>query len=152
MATEAQRLSIGQRRLIKAVCYIRMSKDGQEKSPDQQRAELIEFADSNGYEIAHWYDDLGISGDSTEKRKGFQQMVADGAAGEFEAILCWDQDRFGRFDLIEAGKWIHPLREAGVNLATVTGGVTDWNNLVDQLSYMAKQVGKHQFLTDLSTI
>jgi len=63
----------------------------------------------------------GISGDATEKRLDFQRMIADASGRrDFEAILCWDQDRFGRFDSVEAGFWIHPLRKAGVKLVTVT--------------------------------
>lgn len=77
-------------------------------------------------------------------------MIAGGTTGEFDAILCWDQDRFGRFDMIEAGRWIHPLREAGVHLATVTDGRIDWSDMAGRLVYSVKQEGKHQYLRDLS--
>ena len=43
-----------------------------------------------------------------------------------------------------------PLRDAGVKLITVRDGVTDWSDVVDQMTYMAKQVGKNAFLKDLS--
>ena len=46
-------------------------------------------------------------------------MIRDSGSGEFQAVLCWDQDRLGRFDSMEAGHWIHPLRENGVHLVTV---------------------------------
>ncbi len=39
--------------------------------------------------------------------------------GDFKPILCWDQDRFGRFDSIEAGEWISRLRRVGVELAVL---------------------------------
>ena len=137
-------------RLIKAAGYVRMSSDDQEGSPEQQRAEIEKYAAEHGYTIAVWFEDLAISGDRTEKRFGFQQMIAAGSAKEFESILCWDQDRFGRFDMIEAGRWIHPLRVAGVHLATVTDGRVDWESLAGRLVYSVKQEGKHQFLRDLS--
>ena len=97
--------------LTPAVCYIRMSSDLQEASPDQQRAEVVKLAAKHGYKIIREYFDEGISGDATEKRIDFQRMIKDAEEkGDFAAILCWDQDRFGRFDSIEAGRWIHPLR------------------------------------------
>lgn len=69
---------------------------------------------------------------------------------DFAAILCWDQDRFGRFDSIEAGRWIHPLRCAGVWLVTVAQGVIDWNDFTSRMMYAIQQEGKYQYLIDLS--
>jgi hypothetical protein len=62
---------------IPAVGYVRMSSDGQEASPDQQRAEIIKLAELHHCDILRWYQDLGISGDATHKRKDFQRMIAD---------------------------------------------------------------------------
>jgi hypothetical protein len=63
---------------------------------------------------------------------------------------CWDQDRFGRFDSLEAGYWIHPFRQAGVRLVTVTEGPINWEDFTGRVMYSLKQEGKHQFLRDLS--
>jgi site-specific DNA recombinase len=135
---------------VSAVGYVRMSTDRQETSPEQQRQEIESYAAKHGYRVVRWYQDLGISGDKTEKRLGFQEMIADGADGRFRAILCWDQDRFGRFDSLESGYWIHPLRQRGVRLVTVTDGVIDWDSFAGRMLYGMKQEGKHQFLVDLS--
>lgn len=135
---------------IAAVGYIRMSTDKQETSPEQQRIEIQRYAAANGYTILKWYDDLGISGDKTEKRIGFQKMIADASDGRFKAILCWDQDRFGRFDSLESGYWIHPLRQNQVQLVTCTDGPVDWNSFAGRMLYGMKQEGKHQYLVDLS--
>jgi site-specific DNA recombinase len=128
-----------------------MSTDKQETSPQQQREAIENLAETHGYTITAKYQDLGISGDATNKRVGFKQLIADGSAKQFDTVLCWDQDRFGRFDLIEAGRWIEPLRNAGVSLHTVTGGKVDWLSLTGQLGYMASQLGKAQYLRDLSS-
>jgi len=137
--------------LIPAVSYIRMSSDLQEASPDQQRKEVDKLAAKLGYRLVREYFDEGISGDATEKRKDFLRMVKDAEEkGDFAAILCWDQDRFGRFDSIEAGRWIHPLRCAGVWLVTVAQGQIDWNDFASRMMYSITQEGKHQFLVDLS--
>jgi DNA invertase Pin-like site-specific DNA recombinase len=135
---------------MKVVLYLRMSTDRQETSIPQQRAAITKHAKKHGYTIVREYADEGISGDCTHKRKAFQKMIADAAGGSFERILCFDQDRFGRFDMIEAGSWIMPLRDAGVNLETIAQGLIDWTNLSGRLSYAVAQEGKHQFLRDLS--
>ena len=136
--------------MINAVGYIRMSSDKQEASPEQQRKEIIALAERDGYRIIRWYVDEGISGDATEKRLDFQRMTKDSARREFQAILCWDQDRFGRFDSIEAGRWIYPLRQNGVYLVTVAQGKIDWSDFAGRMLYGIQQEGKHAFLHDLS--
>lgn len=137
--------------LTPAVAYIRMSSGKQEASPEQQRAEVAKLAKRLGYKIIREYFDSGISGDNTPKRVEFQRMIADAETKrDFCAILCWDQDRFGRFDSIEAGRWIYPLRQAGVWLATVAQGVVDWNSFTSRVMYSIQQEGKYQYLVDLS--
>ena len=64
--------------------------------------------------------------------------------------LCWDQDRFGRFNSIEAGHWIYPLMQAGIRLETIAQGKIDWNDFAGRLMYQIQQEGKHQFLRDLA--
>lgn len=135
---------------IDACGYVRMSDAKQETSPDQQRTEIKRYAKQHNYRIVRWYQDDGISGDDTEKRVEFRRMIADASTGEFEAILCWDQDRFGRFDIIEAGRWISPLRNAGVHLATVVQGLVEWNTFAGKLIWSIQQEQKHQYLRDLS--
>ena len=77
-------------------------------------------------------------------------MREDAGGGAFQAVICWDQDRFGRFDSLEAGYWIKPFRDAGVTLVTVNEGPVNWNDFSGRLMYGIKQEGKHQFLRDLS--
>ncbi len=134
-----------------AVGYIRMSTDKQEDSPEQQRFEILKMADGLGYHIVRWYEDHAISGAETHKRKQFCQMIRDAEdVGDFRAILCWDQDRFGRFDSIEAGEWISPLRRAGVELVTVSQGRINWDDFAGRMIYQITQEGKHHYLIDLS--
>lgn len=146
----SKRHSTGNGGHVPAVSYVRMSSDKQDASPDQQRNELVKLAERGGFQLIREYFDDAISGDRTEKRKAFQRMIADAERGEFKAILCWDQDRFGRFDSIEAGRWIYPLRQAGVSLVTVAQGTIDWSDFAGRLVYNVTQEAKHAFLRDLS--
>ena len=124
---------------VPAVCYLRMSSDKQETSIGDQRTAAERFADENGYRLIGEYIDEGISGDATKKRLQFQRMIADVGKVKFKAILCWDQERFGRFNSIEAGFWIHPLMQAGVSLVTVSQGVIDWTNFAGRMMYAIQQ-------------
>jgi DNA invertase Pin-like site-specific DNA recombinase len=135
---------------LPAVAYYRRSTDRQEASIDDQRKAVERYAAEKGYKILRPYVDDGISGDDTAKRDEFRQMLTDARGGDFKAILVWDQDRFGRFDSLEAGYWIHPLRQAGVQLVTVNDGPIDWSEFNSRVMYGLKQEGKHQFLQDLS--
>ncbi len=103
--------------LVPAVAYLRRSTSRQEKSLEDQRAEIEQYAAAHGYRVLRWFQDDGISGDATERRTGFLALHKSACNGrDFDAILVWDQDRFGRFDSMEAGYWIHPLRKAGARL------------------------------------
>jgi site-specific DNA recombinase len=136
---------------IPAVAYLRRSTNRQERSLDDQRREIQAYADQNGYHILRWYTDSGISGDATERRIEFLQMHKAATNGrDFDVILCWDYSRFGRFDSIEAGRWIHPLRQAGVRLVTVAEGLVDWDCFTGRIMNALHAEGKHSFLTDLS--
>lgn len=133
-----------------AVAYLRMSSDKQDTSIPAQRDAIARLAKSGRFKLLREYVDAGISGDDTTRRVEFQRMIADAARGEFKAILCWDQDRFGRFDSLEAGFWILPLRNAGVQLVTVAQGIIDWTDFAGRLLFTVQQEGKHQFLRDLA--
>jgi DNA invertase Pin-like site-specific DNA recombinase len=135
---------------IDAVGYARRSSEGQSETsiPDQIKY-VQQYAADKGYRILRWYTET-ISGDDTENRTEFLRMREDATTlGDFKAILCWNQDRFGRFDSLDAGHWIYPFRKAGVRLATVNDGAIDWNDFSGRVVYSVKQEGKHQFLQDL---
>jgi site-specific DNA recombinase len=137
--------------MISAVAYIRMSSDKQDASPDQQRAAIAKLEAKEGYRIIREYVDEGISGDATEKRTDFLRMREDATTKrDFQAVVCWDQDRFGRFDTIDAGYWIKPFRDAGVRLHTAAQGRIDWDDFQGRLLFTIQQEGKHQFLRDLA--
>ena len=132
----------------RAASYVRMSSGAQEKSPAQQRSEVAKLADREGCNLIREYFDSAISGDDAERRLGFQAMHKAACKGEFDTILCWDFSRFGRFNSLEAGYWIHPLVKAGVRL--VAEGAVNWQDFTGRIVNAVYAEGKHQFLLDLS--
>lgn len=137
-------------KLIRAVAYYRRSTKKQETSIADQRKAVIKYAEANGYEIVDEFIDDGISGDATEKRFAFLRMREEASSRKFDVVLCWDQDRFGRFDSLEAGHWCYPFRQASVRIVTVNNGPIDWENFTGRMMYSMQQEAKHQFLQDLS--
>ena len=133
-----------------AVAYYRMSSDRQETSIPAQAVAVERLAAERGYRIVREYRDEGISGDATEKRLGFRSMMADCGKGEFAVILCWDQDRFGRFDPLEGGYWLKPMRDAGVRLETVAQGAIDLEDFAGRIVWTVQQEAKHAYLRDLA--
>jgi len=133
-----------------AVLYLRMSDERQERSIPEQRSELLKYAKKHGYHVLREYADSAISGDNTARRVAFLRMREDAQKGGFQVVLCWDQDRFGRFDPIEGGYWILPFRNAGVRLETIAQGRIDWNDFAGRLLYLVQQEAKHAYLRDLS--
>ncbi len=119
-----------------------MSSDEQTESIPSQRAELTRYAATKGYKIVREFCDYGISGDDTERRAGFLEMRDSASSGDFDLILCWDQDRLGRWDLLDGGHYIRPFRLAGVRLETIAQGEVDWEGLTGQLVYSANQIGQ----------
>lgn len=135
---------------MQCVLYLRMSREFQENSTNDQRNALTAHAKKHRYKIVDEYCDEGISGDATEKRLAFLKMIDDCKSGRFKLVLCWDQDRFGRFDPLEAGYWIKPMRDAGVMLETLAQGRVDWNDFAGRVIWSVTQEGKHSYLRDLA--
>ena len=139
--------------LTPAACYIRMSSDKQDRSPAQQRAEIAKLASREGCFIGPGleYIDEGITGDSgPDQRPGFRAMLDAAAAGRFKVLLAWHQNRIGRFDSLDAGRWLSPLRESGVRLVTCAQGYIDLSTFAGRLAFTVQQEANQQFLIEHS--
>jgi DNA invertase Pin-like site-specific DNA recombinase len=128
---------------IPAAAYYRFSDDRQENSIARQRSQVEPYAAKHGYQIVREYTDEGISGDVITKRREFQRMLRDAQAGQFKAILCDDKDRFGRFDAIDLGEVVAPLRRKGVWVETVAQGRIDWNTFAGRITDAILQEAKN---------
>jgi site-specific DNA recombinase len=114
--------------------YYRMSTLQQEDSVDCQRSRVLPYARAHGYTVAAEYVDEGIASDDVKRRQAFRRLLADCERGKVGVILCDDQDRFGRFDSIDFGYYVKPLRDRGVKLVTVNQGVIDWHSFAGRIT------------------
>ncbi len=79
-----------------AVVYARFSSHSQgEQSIEGQLAAAHRYAVTKGYTIVHEYVDRAKTG-RTDDREQFQKMLKDTAKKQFDVILLWKVDRFGR--------------------------------------------------------
>ena len=81
---------------VYAVIYARFSSHAQgEQSIEGQLSEAHKYAAARGYKVIHEYIDRAKSG-RTDNRAEFQQMLKDSAKKQFQVIILWKVDRFGR--------------------------------------------------------
>ena len=79
-----------------AVVYARYSSHGQrEQSIEGQIAAAQSYAMARGYTIIREYIDRAQTG-RNDDRDEFQRMLKDCASGQFQVIIVWKVDRFGR--------------------------------------------------------
>jgi len=138
--------------LVPAVAYLRASSDKQDTSCDDQLAEVKKYAAKNGYKLLRWkeYTDDGISGDDMD-RPGFQRLIRDAARlHDFDVVLCWDQSRFSRGDVLDTAVVWRDLRNAKVKLVTVTKGEVDFTTIGGIITASVTQYGDNDFLGKLA--
>lgn len=101
--------------LTPAVIYARFSSINQnELSIDGQIRECSEWAERNGFQIIKTYEDKALTGRS-DRRPGFQKMIADSDRKQFQAVICWKTDRFAR-NRYDAAVYKARLKKNGVRL------------------------------------
>ena len=79
-----------------AVVYARYSSHRQgEQSIEGQLAEAYKYAAAHDLQIVHEYIDRAMTG-RNDNREQFQKMLKDTAKKQFDTIILWKIDRFGR--------------------------------------------------------
>jgi DNA invertase Pin-like site-specific DNA recombinase len=119
---------------MKIALYARVSTKDQ--SCEMQLRELREYAARNNWSITKEYVDHGFSGKKAS-RPQLNQLMADAAKRNFDAVLVWKLDRFGR-SLMHIVQSIHELSHYGVRFITSsqpidTDGASPMGKLMLQL-------------------
>ena len=79
---------------MRAALYARVSTLNGQK-PEMQLADLREYASRRNWEIVDEYVDEGVSG-SKESRPELNRLMGDAHRRQFDIVLVWKVDRFGR--------------------------------------------------------
>ena len=88
---------------VAAACYYRISKN-KDVSIANQRSAVVRRFDGDGFHFVDDYVDENKAG-WKRNREAFQRLIADASADKFQAVLCFDQDRFSRFPPMEANHY-----------------------------------------------
>ena len=109
---------IDQQKKRKVAGYARVSTDHDEQLTSYE-AQLDYYTNliknHDDWEFAGMYSDEGITGTSTKKREGFQQMVADALAGKIDLIITKSVSRFAR-NTVDSLSTIRQLKEYGTEV------------------------------------
>lgn len=126
------------------VGYIRMSTDQQQDSPARQRRDVQSLADRLGYHIIKWYEDHGLTGTESSKRRDFQKLLIDAKAGAFRAVLLSEQSRMSREDIFDCMQHWRLFRDAGVSIITCQRGELKFDNLGGVITAIVDQYGARE--------
>jgi DNA invertase Pin-like site-specific DNA recombinase len=110
--------AVGQERTnqMRVALYARVSTDRQET--DNQLAQLREFAEKQGWEIAGEYVDheSGAKSDRAE----IQRMFTDASKRRFDLLLFWALDRLSREGVYQTLQHLNRLESYGVGFRSFT--------------------------------
>ncbi len=127
---------------MRAAIYTRVSSPGQATadavSLDEQERICRGLAQREGWQVTEVYCDAGLSAtsDSIENRPALQRLLIEAAAGRFERVVCYHQDRIGRNT--EADAQIRTvLKRLDIQVLTREGTV-DFRNSTDKLGWLVK--------------
>jgi site-specific DNA recombinase len=136
---------------ILAAAYVRMSGRQQDKSPAEQRAEIVKLAARENCRIVEWFSDEAITGDSTaDERPGLAALLAGAKAGKFTVVLAWHTNRISREEPMDAIVFYNQLRKAKVALHTCCEGAIDLEDFAKQLLLFVNQKASNDYLTELA--
>jgi putative DNA-invertase from lambdoid prophage Rac len=81
--------------IYRVAIYGRISSANHGQDVTLQTRELRQFAEARGWTVAREYTDLGVSG-SKDSRPALNRLMIDAKRRQFDIVLCWKLDRFGR--------------------------------------------------------
>ena len=94
--------------------YLRVSTSGQ--TVENQRRELLSWAERCGHDVVAEFCDAGISGSKgRDKRPQFDEMLKAATRRQFDMIASWSVDRLGR-SLQDLVGFLSEIHSAGVDL------------------------------------
>jgi DNA invertase Pin-like site-specific DNA recombinase len=104
---------------LPAAQYVRMSRDMQKYSMQNQSDAIAAFATQRGLTIVRTYADEGRSGLNIERREALRRLIEDVKNGraDFNFVLVYDVSRWGRFqDADESAYYEFLCKEAGIQV------------------------------------
>ena len=140
----------------RAAIYCRLSEEDRNKQSEEddsnsiqnQKAMLLQYAASQGWEVFRIYSDDDYTG-SDRNRPEFKQLLADAEAYRFDIVLCKTRSRFTReLELVE--RYIHGLFPLwGIRFVSIVDNA-DTDNKGNKKSRQIKGLVNEWYLEDMS--
>lgn len=117
----------------------------QEKSIQQQQAEVMAYCSRYGLYLARLFADEAKSGSSTKGREAFLEMVDLADAEPPAGLLIWNHARFAR-DMDTADYYKGKLRRRGVIIHSMTDNIPDgpYGRVIENLVDFANEENNRQ--------
>ena len=121
--------------------------DPKRQETENQRRQLREYAERNGWAIIREYVDLE-SGTSSA-RKEFEELFVDARQRHFDLVLFWSLDRFSREGVLPTLSHLQRLNDYGVAFRSLTEEYIDSagmfkDAIISILATLAKQEAVRQ--------
>jgi len=101
---------------VAAYCRVSTDKDDQLNSLENQKSYFEEYINKNlEWKFIRLYVDEGITGTSTKKRAGFNQMIKDAEDGNLDLIITKEVSRFAR-NTLDSIFYTRKLKAIGVGV------------------------------------
>jgi DNA invertase Pin-like site-specific DNA recombinase len=132
----------------RAALYLRVSTDEGEQTEENQRQELRQFVEEEGYDLAAEYVDYESGRKGRKERSGFNEMFEAAENRDLDILVFWSLDRFSREGIRKTISYLQQLDALGVSFRSYTEPYlnTDHelvsNILLSVLSYFAEYEAK----------
>lgn len=108
---------------VAAYCRVSTDSDDQANSLENQRLFFNSYIKNNkDWHFVEVYYDEGITGTSTQKRAGFNRMIADANSGLIDLILTKEVSRFAR-NTVDTLSYTRRLKSKGVGVLFINDNI-----------------------------
>jgi len=124
--------------------YLRVSTTDKGQDVENQRHQLLQFCEEQGYKVVKEYVDEESGTKGKRERSEFAQLFKDAALKRFDLVLFWALDRFSREGIRNTMHYLQQLDVSGVKFRSFTEPYLETENelvgtiLLTVLSHFAK--------------
>ncbi len=132
----------------RAAIYLRVSTSEGEQTEENQRRELQEFIEDEGYDLVGEYVDHESGRKGRNEREAFDRMFEAAENREFNTLVFWSLDRFSREGIRKTIAYLQQLDSLSVGFRSYTEPYLNTDDelvshiLLSVLSYFAEYEAK----------
>lgn len=106
--------------MIRCAIYLRVSKDDDSQTTENQLLDLDEYAEARDWRVTERYVDRASGGKGRADRAAFDRMMGDAGRRRFDVLLFWALDRLTREGVSTTFAYVEQLADSGVSVHSYT--------------------------------